>query len=75
MIGNVKVTNIKDEKLTTDQLFWDGKIDSIYTYKPVLIETPTETIRGNNGMRANTSFTSYFIFKVKGEMEVGNELQ
>ena len=75
MYGNVRVTNVKDEKLTTEQLFWDGKIDSIYTYKPVLIETPNEVIHGKNGMRANTSFTAYMIFSVRGEMEMGDELK
>lgn len=73
LTGNVVLTNIQGEKMETEQLFWDKAKDSVYTYKYVRIETPDKVIIGNNGMRANTSFTAYTIFKTQGEVEVEEE--
>ncbi len=71
---NVLVTNIKGERLETEQLFWDKEIDSVYTYLPVKITTPDRIITGSKGLRSNTDFTSYIIFGIRGEMEMEEEL-
>lgn len=72
--GDVKVVNMMNEQLLTDQLFWDKNIDSVYTHKPVRIETPEQIITGSKGLRSNTNFTSYYIFGIKGIVNVDEEL-
>ena len=71
--GDVKVVNMKDEQLLTDQLFWDKNIDSVYTHKPVRIETPEQIITGSKGLRSNTNFTTYYIFGITGIVNVEEE--
>lgn len=72
--GDVKVVNMDNEQLLTDQLFWDKNIDSVYTHKPVRIETPEQIITGSKGLRSNTNFTTYYIFGIKGIVNVEEEL-
>ncbi len=74
MNGDVEVVNMKDERLLTDQLFWDKNIDSVYTQKPVRIETPEQIITGSKGLRSNTNFTTYYIFGIQGIVNVDEEL-
>ena len=73
LTGDVVVTNTKDERLLTEQLFWDKSKDSVYTYKPVRIETPEEIITGSRGLRSNTTFTTYYIFGIQGVVSVEEE--
>ncbi len=73
MKGNVVLTNYKGERLETDQLFWDDRKDSIYTTRPVRIETPDKIITGSRGLRSNTSFTAYTIYGIQGEIEAEDE--
>ncbi|MEM6633290.1 MAG: LPS export ABC transporter periplasmic protein LptC [Bacteroidota bacterium] len=73
LTGDVVVTNTKDERLLTEQLFWDKTIDSVYTYKPVRIETPEEIITGSKGLRSNTTFTTYYLFGIQGVVSVEEE--
>ena len=72
--GNVIVINTKNERLLTEQLFWDKAIDSVYTHKPVRIETPDEIITGSKGLRANTNFSVYYIFGIQGTVAVEEEM-
>ncbi|MEM7513609.1 MAG: LPS export ABC transporter periplasmic protein LptC [Bacteroidota bacterium] len=75
LTGDVVLSNLEDETLRTEQLFWDARIDSIYTYKPVEIETPDKIIRGSKGLKSNSSFTEYSIFGIQGEMETDENFQ
>lgn len=64
--GNVVVDNLtKQEKLETEQLFWDRRKARIYTEKFVKITTPEEVIMGQ-GLQANQDFSNYKIKKVTG---------
>jgi len=72
---NVVVTNLKQERLETEQLYWDKDIDSVYTHVPVKIQTPDRIITGSKGLRANTNFSAYTLFGIQGEMEMEDELE
>ncbi len=64
--GNVVVNNIqKQEKLETEELFWNKNKEEIYTDKFVKITTAEEVITGK-GLRANQDFSRYSITKVTG---------
>lgn len=69
LIGEVEMTNHKNETMKTEELYWDKEKDSVYTDKFVRIETPDKVITGSRGLRANTDFTSYTIFGIRGEIE------
>lgn len=73
LIGGVEMTNQKDETLKTEELFWDKEKDSVYTDKFVRIETPDKIITGSKGLRANTDFTAYTIYGIRGEIETDEE--
>lgn len=70
---NVVVNSVKNERLETEQLFWDQTKDSVYTRQYVRITTPDEVIIGRKGLRSNTRFTQYVIFGISGEMAVEEE--
>ena len=69
--GNVVVVNKKGEKLTTEQLFWDGSKHSIYTQKFVTIKTATEILYGD-GLVSNEDFTDYRITNIRGSVMLNN---
>lgn len=64
--GNVVVHNIKkQEKLETEELYWNKAKAQIYTDKFVKITTPEEILMGH-GLQANQDFSNYKIKKVTG---------
>jgi LPS export ABC transporter protein LptC len=63
--GNVKLSNIKDENLYAEELYWNQKTKKIYSDKFVKIITPKETIYGQ-GFESNEDFSNYSIKKIKG---------
>ncbi|MBF8963207.1 LPS export ABC transporter periplasmic protein LptC [Pontibacter sp. FD36] len=64
--GNVIVHNLqKQEKLETEELYWNKAKAQIYTDKFVKITTPEEILMGH-GLEANQDFTNYRIKKVTG---------
>lgn len=64
--GNVIVHNLqKQEKLETEELYWNKAKAQIYTDKFVKITTPEEILMGQ-GLQANQDFSSYRIKKVTG---------
>jgi LPS export ABC transporter protein LptC len=64
--GNVVVHNlVKQEKLETEELYWNKNKAQIYTDKFVKITTPEEILMGH-GLQANQDFSSYKIKKVTG---------
>lgn len=62
---NVRVLNIKCERLETEELVWDQASGRIYTDKFVKITTPDQIITGE-GMESNQTFTDWEILNVSG---------
>lgn len=69
--GNVVVSNIKNEKMETEKLFWLKQQDKLSTNAFVKITTDKEILFGDS-LVSNTSFTNYKIFKLKGRLEKVN---
>ncbi len=70
---NVVVENLEtDEKLNTEELFWDQSTEKIYTNKFVKITRGDEVITGD-GMVSDQSFESIEIINPKGLIEIGDE--
>jgi hypothetical protein len=68
-LGNVIVQNAKGDKLETERLNWLRDRDSLYTPSAVTITTGEEIIFGDS-MVANTSFTWYRIYHIRGVMKL-----
>lgn len=67
--GDVRVHNIlKDQKLGSEELFWDPNKEIIYTNKFVTVEEPNRLIKGT-GMEADEGFNEYRFDKVSGIIE------
>ena len=63
--GNVKLSNVKDENLYAEELYWNQKTKKIYSDKFVKIITPEESIYGQ-GFESNEDFSNYAIKKISG---------
>ncbi|AEL24886.1 LPS export ABC transporter periplasmic protein LptC [Cyclobacterium marinum] len=64
--GDVQVHNIeKEQKLNSEELFWDKNKKKIYTDKFVTVEEPDRIIKGT-GMEADEGFNEYKFTKVTG---------
>ncbi|AFL83807.1 hypothetical protein Belba_1172 [Belliella baltica DSM 15883] len=62
--GDVQVENLeKQQKLASEELFWNPVTKKIYTEKFVTIQDPQRLIKGT-GMEADESFSEYEIKKV-----------
>ena len=61
--GDVVVRNLqKQERLSTEELFWNPETQIIYTKKFVTVKTPTELIPAE-GLKAPQDFSSYEFIK------------
>jgi LPS export ABC transporter protein LptC len=68
--GNVVLENLeKQEKLETEELYWDKNKDRIYTDKFVKITTPERVLMGK-GLETNQSFWPYKILNPTGIIEL-----
>lgn len=64
--GDVQVENLqKEQKLSSEELFWDPGKKKIYTEKFVTVEEPDRIIKGT-GMEADEGFNEYTFTKVTG---------
>lgn len=72
---NVCVVNKKGERLNTEELVWNQKLDKFYTDKKVKItSSPTQVMNGD-GLEANADFSWYKIKSLKGNINVeGKEI-
>jgi len=70
--GNVVVKNNKNEVLETERLRWHKTKNLISTNAFVKITTPKDILLGDS-LVANSSFTNYKIFKIKGQFKVKEE--
>jgi LPS export ABC transporter protein LptC len=62
--GDVQVNNLeKEQKLSSEELFWDPNAKKIYTEKFVTIQEK-ETLFNGTGMEADEGFNEYKLFKV-----------
>ncbi len=66
---SVIITNIKNERLQTEELVWNEKTRKFFTEKFVTITTPTQIIYGD-GLESNQSFSEYKIVNIKGMVGV-----
>ena len=71
--GNVVINNRKkNEKIETEELFWNRSRDKIYNEKFVKITTEKEIITGY-GLRTNQDFSPYSLKRLTGEFELEEE--
>jgi LPS export ABC transporter protein LptC len=67
--GDVQVHNLlKNQKLNSEELFWDKAKKKIFTEKFVTVEEPSRIINGT-GMEADEGFNEYTFTKVTGILE------
>ncbi len=69
---NVVVTNIKGERLDTEELIWDESQKKIYSNSFVKITTADEIIMGN-GLESDQTFTDYTVKNITGKLKVNAE--
>ena len=69
---DVVVTNIKGEKLNTEQLVWDQKSGKITSDVFVKITTEDQVLMGE-GLIANEDFTNYRILKPRGTISIADD--
>lgn len=63
--GNVQIQNLpKDQKLQTEEIFWDQPGQKIYTDKFVTIQE-RQTLFNGTGMEADDSFSNYTLKQVR----------
>jgi LPS export ABC transporter protein LptC len=69
--GNVIANNIaKEEKLNTEELFWDENDKSIYSNSFSRIENPDGTFYGEEGFESNQSFTKWRLKGSRGTVNI-----
>lgn len=61
--GNVFIKNIKNETFNTEELFWDEKVQKIYSDKYIEIKRPNKLELKGFGFESNTNMTEYKIFR------------
>ena len=57
--GNVRIVNILNEKILTQQLFWDQRTHKIYSDSFVHIEQTDRVLEGLHGFETNEQMTNY----------------
>ncbi|HNY43543.1 MAG: LPS export ABC transporter periplasmic protein LptC [Bacteroidota bacterium] len=71
--SNVEINNSdNNEKINTEQLFWDMKAERIYSDKFVRITTEDEILYGE-GFESNQEFTNWKIIKPTGSIKIKDE--
>jgi LPS export ABC transporter protein LptC len=64
-VGNVEMKSLDGEYFTTSLIFWDQKLQKIYSDKYIRIEQQDKVITGI-GFESNQSMTEYKIFNTTG---------
>ena len=68
--GNVEMEGLQsNEKLVTEELFWNIKDEKIYTDKAVMIVTENQIIKGK-GLEADQEFTSWTMKETTGIIDM-----
>ena len=69
-VGNVILESLeKQQKLNTEELFWNRRDKQVYTEKFVVIETQDDVLHGE-GLTAAQDFSSYRILKPTGDLRL-----
>ena len=71
---SIVVSNYKNEKLETEELFWNERDGRIYSKKFVKVTTPSEIILGY-GFSSNMEFTEWEIDSVSGIFQSGTLIE
>lgn len=66
---SVQIINDKGDRLNTNELIWNEKLQQFFTDKPVKITTATQIISGI-GMESNQDFSWYRIKNITGAVAV-----
>ncbi|MGB3465350.1 MAG: LPS export ABC transporter periplasmic protein LptC [Cyclobacteriaceae bacterium] len=70
--GNVKVVNLNtNERLNTEQLFWNQSEEIFYTERFVTIFDEDNLPTYGEGLTANQDFSEYEILRALGEKDLG----
>lgn len=69
----VVVVNKKGERLETEEIVWNQRLDKFYTTKNVVIRTPPDQVMNGTGLEANADFSWYKITRLRGNISVDNE--
>lgn len=64
--GNVRIINILNEKILTQQLFWDQRTHRIYSDSFVHIEQTDRVLEGLHGFETNEQMTNYRMKQFSG---------
>lgn len=71
--GNVQIQNLlKDQKLQTEEIFWDQPGKKIYTEKFVTIQDK-QTLFNGTGMEADDNFRNYQLKNASGKVPLEGE--
>ncbi len=65
--GHVKIKNIKGDKFTTSELFWNQNTQKVFSKKFIRIEQKDKVITGH-GFESNQELTVYTIHKTVGHV-------
>lgn len=68
----VVVVNKKGERLETEEIVWNQRLDKFYTTKNVVIRTPPDQVMNGTGLEANADFSWYKITRLRGNISVDN---
>jgi len=71
LIGNVKIQNLQKEKFETQELFWDEKLQKIYSKQVIRIEQADRIIVGE-GFESDQAMTDYTIFKTNAVLYISD---
>jgi LPS export ABC transporter protein LptC len=66
---DVFVFNIQGDTLNTEHLFWDEKLEKIYSDQMVRVRTEDEIIFAE-GFESDPSFTNYKFYKIRGTIRI-----
>lgn len=67
--GHVLIKNVRGDKFTTEQLFWDQNLAKVYSNKFIRIQKSDRIITGH-GFESNQQMTVYKIHKTAGAIPI-----
>jgi LPS export ABC transporter protein LptC len=71
--GNVVIVDsVKIQKMNTEELHWTPKTQKIFTDKFVVIQTKSDTLKGQ-GLEANQDFSRWKILKPTGTLPLSQQ--
>ncbi len=68
--GHVLIKNIRGDKFSTEQLFWDQNTQKVYSNKFIRIVKSDKIITGRHGFESNQQMTIYTIYQTEGAIPI-----